>query len=75
MNRYRVDRAPKGPNPPVGMNSILYIGDDAEEARRVYDYAHGRKDSWGQPDPDYGIMLSYWCTNNREYRVTRWKNQ
>ena len=59
MNQYRVDRA-NSTVVPVGMNSILYIGDDWTEARKVFASAKPGKDAWGKPNSTYGVILSVW---------------
>lgn len=52
------------------MNSILYIGDDAKQALKVFRTAETGKDAWNQPNPEYGVILSEWSTRHNEYRVT-----
>lgn len=59
MNTYRVDRN-NAPVTPCGMNSILYIGDNYQQARKVYDAAQTGLDAWGQPNATYGVVLSVW---------------
>ncbi len=73
MNNYRVDRAEESPEPPVGMNSILYVGDNYVAAMHVYRYAEGGKDGWNQPNRAYGVMLSKW--DGEKYAVKMWKNK
>lgn len=73
MNNYRVDRAKESPEPPVGMNSILYVGDSYTTAMHVYRHSVGGKNAWNQPNRDYGVMLSKW--NGEKYSVKMWKNQ
>lgn len=73
MNKYRVDRAMEAPCSPVGMNSILYIGESYVEATKVYIHANGGKDAWNQPHCLYGVMLSIWNPDKNEYMVKRWK--
>lgn len=75
MNSYRVDRAREVLSPPCGMNSILYVGDDYEEALRVFLESEGGKDAWGRRDPAYGVMLSMWSPNRNDYITKRWKNK
>jgi hypothetical protein len=73
MNNYRVDRAEELPERPVGMNSILYCGDNYSEALHVYRHAEGGKDAWNQPNRNYGVMLSKW--DGEKYAVKMWKNK
>ncbi len=54
---------------PCGMNSILYIGDNWAEAREVYDAMAPGKDAWNNPNPAYGVLLSVWSDNLRDYVV------
>jgi hypothetical protein len=65
----------EGLSPPCGMNSILYVGDDYEEALRVFLESEGGKNAWNQPNRDYGVMLSIWNPDRREYIVKRWKSK
>jgi len=74
MNTYRVDRAPEGPTP-CGMVSILYLGDDIEEALTVYNYVSGGRSPWGSERPDYGVMLSAWNPNLGNYIPKRFKTK
>jgi hypothetical protein len=68
MNKYRVDRA-DSLRTPAGMNSILYIGESFEEARKVYTYHEPGKDAWNQPNRAYGVLLSVWSANLNDYIV------
>ncbi len=72
MNTYRVDRAMSLVTP-CGMNSILYIGDSAYEAAKVYNYADPGKDAWNQPNAAYGVILSVWNPDANDYRIKRSK--
>jgi hypothetical protein len=72
MNTYRVDRADSLQSP-CGMNSLLYIGDNIDEAVKVYTYHDPGKDSWNVPNSAYGIILSVWNAGANEYRVKRSK--
>lgn len=68
MNTYRVDRT----NiliVPCGMNSICYIGDSWEEARKVYNYLDPGKDAWNQPNSTYGLTLSVWNPDRGDYVI------
>ena len=62
--RYRVDRC-EGTSPPVGMNSIRYLGDSAKHARETLWELEPGFDAWDQPDPRFGVLLSMW--SGREY--------
>lgn len=75
MNQYKVDRAREGYFAPVGMNSILYVGDSMPEAMRVFNYANGGKNAWNGEDSSYGVMLSIWSPERRAYVVKRWKSK
>ena len=72
---YRVDRAREALSPPCGMSSILYVGNDYDEALRVYLETTGGKDAWGKPDQTYGVMLSMWHPERNVYITKRWKNK
>ena len=73
MNQYRVDRAEETKTAPVGMNSIIYLGDSYKEASRCFRTTTGGKDAWNQPNQDYGVMLSKW--NGQDYVSQFWKSQ
>lgn len=75
MNEYRVDRAMEALSPPCGINSILYVGESLKEALSVFHNATGGKDAWNQPNRDYGVMLSIWHPDRRDYITKRWKNK
>lgn len=72
MNTYRVDRA-MSLRVPCGMNSVCYIGDDPKAAAKVFEYLEPGKDAWNQPNPAYGLILSVWSDNLRDYIVKRSK--
>ena len=75
MNTYRVDRAQEGATVPIGMNSIVYIGDDAPDAHYVFDLTEPGKDEWNQPNCTYGVMFSVWNELRGEYTVKRYKGK
>lgn len=62
--RYRVDRC-EGTSPPCGMNSLRYLGDSAEHARKTLRELEPGFDAWNQPDHRCGVLLSEW--NGKEY--------
>ena len=68
MNEYRVDRA-RVPVTPVGMNSLIHIGGSAINAGNVFAEARPGRDPWGRKDPAYGVLLSRWDAQRREYVV------
>jgi hypothetical protein len=67
-NRFRVDRMDR-PYVCCGMNSIIYIGDSEQQARRIFQAAKLGLDWWSNPHPDYGVILSVWDEAKRMYRV------
>lgn len=67
MNMYRVDVSDNAVIVPAGMNSIRYIGDSWQTARKVFDTEPIHKDSWNQPNERYGVILSVW--NGTSYVV------
>lgn len=74
MNTYRVDRA-NTLRTPCGMNSILYIGDDIVAAREAFAKARTGLDAWGQPNPDYGVLMSRWSNNLQDYVILQRKGR
>ena len=60
--KYRVDRA-KGKTVPVGMNSILYLGESRSKAVHAFNDALPGFDEWTKPDDSYGVLLSSWSGN------------
>lgn len=63
--KYRVDRNTSHVRTPVGMNSLLYLGDDLREALRAFDRASTGIDPWNKPNPIYGVTLSAWIGSPR----------
>lgn len=72
MNNYRVDRA-MSTTVPCGMNSILYIGDSWAAARDAFHQASPGYDAWNQPNGAYGVILSAWHPDKRDYITHAWK--
>jgi hypothetical protein len=66
MNRYRVDRNNE-PRAPCGMNSLIYLGDSYPAALRVFHSTKPGFDSWAKPNPKYGVVLSQWNEEKRDY--------
>lgn len=66
MNEYRVDRA-DSKKVPCGMNSIIYTGRSIGHALRAFSAAAVGVDSWGKPNPAYGVILSKWDSARRDY--------
>lgn len=69
MNTYRVDRNDSVTRVPVGMNSLLYVGDSLTQARRAYLQAKAGLTSWGNEDQSVGVTLSKWDSLRRQYYV------
>lgn len=69
--KYRVDRSMSPSDVPVGMNSIKYYGTSLKEAQKVYNATEPGKDDWNQPNPAYGVILSFY-DGSRDF-VTRHK--
>jgi hypothetical protein len=69
MNKYRVDINNNTRIVPCGMTSILYIGDNWESARGVLAQATTGVDSWGNPNSLYGVTLSVWSDDKRDYII------
>lgn len=65
-NKYRVDRnaCALGVSVPCGMNSLLYLGDNALEARKAFDVAEPGLDSWGRPNATFGVTMAVWNGEN-----------
>ena len=72
LNTYRVDRV-SGMNAPCGMNSILFIGDNQKQANKVFEDAEIGLDWWDKPNSLYGVALSIWNPEKREYVIKRVK--
>lgn len=56
--QFRVDRT-DGPTP-CGTNSIVYIGASPKAAHKAYHATNPGLDTWNQPNPKYGVLLSRW---------------
>lgn len=62
MSKYRVDRstAKLGGSAPCDMNSLLYLGDDRDDAFKAYADAQPGIDTWGKPNATYGVTMAVW---------------
>lgn len=58
--KYRVDRNTDRTSTPLGMNSLLYLGNDRRAATRAYNLAQPGTDPWGRPNDTYGVTLAEW---------------
>lgn len=58
--RYRVDRNASSTTTPLGMNSLLYLGDSHRAALKAYNAAEPGTDPWGRPNDTYGVTLAEW---------------
>lgn len=67
-NTYRVDRV-NSYRVPCGVNSIIYIGDNWEKARRIFAVTRQGTDTWGAPNAAYGVILSMWDDTKRDYVI------
>jgi hypothetical protein len=56
------------------MSSLLYLGSNWQDARRVFDTAEVGRDAWNQPNELYGLTLSVWSDEKREYIVKATRN-
>jgi hypothetical protein len=70
MNTYRVDRV-NSRRVPCGMNSIRYIGDNANTAHKVFDQLEPGFDVWDRLNCTYGVVFSVW--NGEDYVIKREK--
>lgn len=66
---YRVDRNSSEHITPLGMNSLLYLGDSYQAARRAFDEASPGRDAWNKPNDLYGVTLAVWSEGKRQYIV------
>lgn len=66
--QYRVDRA-HSPVTPVGMNSILYLGNNWGEARATFHAAEAGYNNWNTRVEGYGVILSVWDDAKQQYVV------
>lgn len=69
MNNYRVDRNDSEVRTPCGMNSLLYLGDSWDKARQIFNAADVGLDAWNQPNSRYGVTLSVWNDDKRDYII------
>lgn len=67
-NKYRVDRV-SSRRVPCGVNSIEYIGNDWNKAREVFHHTEVGIDEWGAPSERYGVILSVWNDEKRDYVI------
>lgn len=67
--RYRVDRVEAHElRPPVGMNSLLYLGNDRRAALKEFNSANTGLTEWGVPNPTYGVAMYEWSDSLKEYK-------
>jgi hypothetical protein len=66
QNKFRVDRA-RLPRVPCGMNAIVYVGDNFNSARKVFDNTQTKRDAWGKHNDAYGLVLSRW--DGKQYNI------
>jgi hypothetical protein len=69
MNTYRVDLNDKVNKVPCGMNSIRYVGDNIAAANKVFNTLKSGYDAWNKKDPSYGVTISKWDKEKRNYVV------
>ena len=69
INRFRVDRMISADEPPVGMNSLLYLGNSLIVARASFHQAKTGFAPWGEADRNYGVALSEWDEQHNRYVV------
>jgi hypothetical protein len=67
--RYRVDRSDSPVRVPCGMNSIVHMGGDWARAYKVFRDTSPGISMWGKPSPVFGVTLSVWDDNKRDYVV------
>lgn len=68
MNEYRVDLA-NSKRVPCGMNSIVYLGESAIDARAAFMVTPVGIDDWGQQNGHYGVVLSRWSYAEGDYII------
>lgn len=68
MNNYRVDVVNED-RVPVGMNSIRYVGDSFNAARKAFHETEPGYNEWGVADDTYFVVLSKWDSVIGGYRV------
>lgn len=68
-NTFRVDVTDDKNRVPCGMNSIQYIGDSYRQAKNAFLSAETGKDAWNKSNDKYGVVLSQWDDDKRDYVV------
>lgn len=66
---YRVDRTDNLKKTPIGMNSIIFIGNNLAAAKRAFNSAKTGINAWDKPDASYGVILSKWNSDKNSYIV------
>ena len=67
-NQYRVDVV-NNRSVPCGMNSIRYIGNNWPKAKAYFYRTDMCRDAWGKPNASYGVILSVWSDEKRDYII------
>jgi hypothetical protein len=55
------------------MNSIVWAGNSLHEARKAFNRAVPGIDEWSKPNARYGVVLSVWSDEKRDYVIQQWK--
>ena len=70
--QYRVVRADTLAEP-VGMASIIYLGDSKRQATQALLDAELGLDKWEQPNDRYGVVLFEWYDLGKRYVPVSWR--
>jgi len=65
---FRVDRTDTK-SVPCGMNSIVYLGNNLNEARYVFAQTEMGRGPWNDERPTYGVVLSQWSYSEGDYVI------
>lgn len=65
---FRVDRV-NSMRVPCGMNSIIHISNNWKQARKAFNSSIPGIDKWDKPNTTYGVVLSVWDDNKRDYVI------
>lgn len=72
--KYRVDRMHKDETRvPCGMNSLRFLGDREHKALECFADENTGIDTWGKSNGQYGLVLSEWNNDTRDYNILRRK--
>lgn len=73
MADYKVCRTNSKTTVPCGMNAMLYYGTSLKQATKAFNEAKTGLDAWSNSNTTYGVVLSVYKLESRDFIVIRHK--